>query len=315
MEDHFQLIKMKRLLVIGGPTAGGKTSLSIALAKHFNTVILSADSRQFYKEMNIGTAKPSVEEQNGIPHFFVDSHSIHEALTAAQYANQALEVLNDQFQQHDTIILTGGSGMFIDALCKGLDNIPHSTEIRDQLTAQWKSNGLEFIQEKLKVADPDYYDQVDRQNPVRIIRALEAIEITGKPFSSLRKSTSERRPFALQYVIIEHNRDALYKRIDQRVDKMIENGLLDEAKALMPFRNLNALNTVGYVELFDYFEGTLSLEEAIEKIKQNTRNYAKRQITWCRRYTDALRIEHTADINEMKNVLLPHLPLGENECR
>ena len=307
MEDHFQLTKMKRLLVIGGPTAGGKTALSIALAKHLNTVILSADSRQFYKEMNIGTAKPSAEEKDGIPHFFIDSHSIHEALTAANYADQALGVLNNQFQQHDTIILTGGSGMFIDALCKGLDNIPHSTEIRDQFTAQWKSNGLEFIQEKLKVADPDYYDQVDRQNPVRIIRALEAIEITGKPFSSLRKSSDTTRPFSVQHIIIEHNREALYQRINRRVDLMIENGLLAEAKALSPHRNLNALNTVGYSELFDYFDGTLTLEEAIEKIKQNTRNYAKRQITWCRRYTDALRIDYKAEIDEMMNVLLEHI--------
>jgi tRNA dimethylallyltransferase len=313
MEDHFQLTTMKRLLVIGGPTAGGKTALSIALARHLNTVILSADSRQFYKEMNIGTAKPSMEEQDGIPHFFIDSHSIHEALTAANYADQALEVLNNQFQQHDTIILTGGSGMFIDALCKGLDNIPHSTEIRDQLTAQWKTNGLAFIQEKLKNADPDYYDQVDRQNPVRIIRALEAIEITGKPFSSLRKSSGTTRPFAIQYIIIEHNREALYKRIDRRVDLMMENGLLDEAKALLPHRNLNALNTVGYMELFDYYDGTLSLGEAIEKIKQNTRNYAKRQITWCRRYIDALRIEHKVEIDEMMNQLIEHIALQENE--
>jgi tRNA dimethylallyltransferase len=309
MEDHFQLIKMKRLLVIGGPTAGGKTALSIAMAKHFNTIILSADSRQFYKEMCIGTAKPSAEEQDGIPHFFVDSHSIHEALTAAQYAEEALDILNDQFKQHDTIILTGGSGMFIDALCKGLDNIPHSTEIRDQLTAQWKTNGLAFIQDKLKAADPDYYNQVDRQNPVRIVRALEAIEITGKPFSELRKSTSTKRPFETQYIIIQHNREALYKRIDHRVDLMMENGLLAEVKSLMPFRNLNALNTVGYTELFDYFDKTLTLEEAVEKIKQNTRNYAKRQITWCRRYTDALRIEFKADVEEMMNELLNHISI------
>lgn len=313
MEDHFQLTKMKRLLVIGGPTAGGKTALSIALAKHFKTVILSADSRQFYKEMCIGTAKPSTEEQDGIPHFFIDSHSIHEALTAAKYANQALEVLNRQFQIHDTIILTGGSGMFIEALCKGLDNIPHSNEIREELTAQWKTHGLEFIQEKLRALDPDYFDYVDRQNPVRIIRALEAIEITGKTFSSLRKSSSATRPFTTQHIIIEHQRESLYKRIDLRVDHMMKNGLLDEAKALLPYRHLNALNTVGYTELFDYFDGTLTLEDAIEKIKQNTRNYAKRQITWCRRYTDALRIDYKEEINEMLNLLIEHFTSQENE--
>jgi tRNA dimethylallyltransferase len=302
---------MKRLLVIGGPTAGGKTALSIALAKRLNTVILSADSRQFYKEMTIGTAKPSAFEQNGIPHFFVDSHSIHEALTAANYAEQAMKVLEHQFQKYDTIILTGGSGMFIDALCTGLDNIPHSTEIRDKITEQWKVNGLPFIQEKLKAADSEYYNQVDRQNPVRIIRALEAIEITGQPFSSLRKAENNQRPFDTHYIIIEHNREFLYRRIDQRVDDMLANGLVDEAKKLLPYRELNALNTVGYSELFQHFDGETTLDEAIEKIKQNTRNYAKRQITWCRRYTDATRINFSSDHNEMVDEIHSQLSLVE----
>ena len=302
---------MKRLLVIGGPTAGGKTALSIALAKQLDTVILSADSRQFYKEMTIGTAKPSTFEQSGIPHFFVNSHSIHEALSAANYAEQAMDVLEQQFLMHDTIILTGGSGMFIDALCNGLDNIPHSNEIRDKITDQWKANGLAYIQEKLKAADPDYYNQVDRQNPVRIIRALEAIEITGQAFSSLRKAEKKNREFDVHYIIIEHDREMLYKRIDHRVDLMIENGLVEEAKSLFPFRGCNALNTVGYSELFDFFEEKMEIDEAIEKIKQNTRNYAKRQITWCRRYTDASRIHFSSDLNDMVDDVRRQLSLVE----
>lgn len=302
---------MKRLLVIGGPTAGGKTAISIALAKRLNTVILSADSRQFYKEMTIGTAKPSAFEQNGIPHFFVDSHSIHEALTAANYAEQAMKVLEQQFQKYDTIILTGGSGMYIDALCTGLDNIPHSTEIRDKITEQWKVNGLPFIQEKLKAADPEYYNQVDRKNPVRIIRALEAIEITGQPFSSLRKAEKNIREFDVHYIIIEHKREMLYERIDHRVDGMIENGLVEEARTLFPYRECNALNTVGYTELFDCFDGKMDFKEATEKIKQNTRNYAKRQITWCRRYTDATRINFSSNLNDMVDEIYSQLSLVE----
>jgi tRNA dimethylallyltransferase len=302
---------MKRLLVIGGPTACGKTALSVALAKQLNTVILSADSRQFYKEMSIGTAKPSTQEQDGVPHFFIDSHSIHEALTAADYAEQAMEVLTQQFQKYDTIILTGGSGMFIDALCTGLDNIPHSTEIRDKITEQWKVEGLACILEKLKAADPVYYDQVDRQNPVRIIRALEAIEITGQAFSSLRKAEKNIREFDVHYFIIEHEREMLYKRIDHRVDVMIENGLIDEARSLVPYRECNALNTVGYAELFDWFDGKMDFKEAIEKIKQNTRNYAKRQITWCRRYTDATRIHFSSDVKLMVDDILSQLSVVE----
>jgi tRNA dimethylallyltransferase len=312
MEDHIQLTKMKRLLVIGGPTAGGKTSLSIALAKHYKTVILSADSRQFYKEMNIGTAKPSTAEQNGIQHYFIDSHSIQQALSASSFADEALHVLETEFLQHDTIILTGGSGMFIDALCKGLDDIPHSPEIRDKITQQWKEHGIDFLREKLKTADPIYFGQVDLHNPVRMIRALEAIEITGQPFSSLRKAEKNNRPFETKYVIIEHNRESLYERIDRRVDLMIENGLVEEVKNLLPFRGYNSLNTVGYSELFQHFDGEMSLAEAVDKIKQNTRNYAKRQITWCRRYTDATRIQYSEEINKMTEEIIRELSL-END--
>ena len=309
MEDHIQLTKMKRLLVIGGPTAGGKTALSIALAKYFKTIILSADSRQFYKEMSIGTAKPSTDEQDGIQHYFIDSHSIQQALSASSFADEAMHVLEKEFIKHDIIILSGGSGMFIDALCKGLDDIPHSSEIRDKITQQWKKHGIDFLRGKLKEADPIYFDQVDLHNPVRIIRALEAIEITGQPFSSLRKEVKNNRPFETHYVVIEHNRENLYERIDRRVDLMIENGLVEEVKNLLPFREYNALNTVGYSELFQHFDGEITLEEAIDKIKQNTRNYAKRQITWCRRYTNATRIEYSGEINTMAEEIIRVLSL------
>jgi tRNA dimethylallyltransferase len=298
---------MKRLLVVGGPTAGGKTALSIALAKYFSTVILSADSRQFYKEMTIGTAKPTTDEQDGIQHYFIDSHSIQQALSASSYADEAMQVLEKEFHHHDTIILTGGSGMFIDALCKGLDDIPHSPEIREKITGQWKEHGIEFLREKLKIADPIYFDQVDVHNPVRIIRALEAIEITGQPFSTLRKAEKNDRPFVTHYVIIEHNREYLYERIDRRVDLMIENGLIEEVKNLLPFREYNVLNTVGYSELFQYLDSEITLNEAINKIKQNTRNYAKRQISWCRKYTDAIRIQYAGEINNMVNEIIHEL--------
>jgi tRNA dimethylallyltransferase len=197
--------------------------------------------------------------------------------------------------------------MFIDALCKGLDNIPHSPEIREKITHQWKEHGIEYLREKLKVADPIFYTQVDLNNPVRIIRALEAIEITGHPFSSLRKADKNNRPFQTKYVIIEHKRESLYERIDQRVDLMIDNGLVKEANHLLPFRGYNALNTVGYSELFQYFDGEITLDEAIDKIKQNTRNYAKRQITWCRRYADAIRLQYTGKINNMVEEIIREL--------
>jgi tRNA dimethylallyltransferase len=280
--------RIKQLIVIEGPTASGKTALSIALAKHFSTVIFSADSRQFYKELAIGTAKPSKDEMQGIVHYFIDSHSIETELTAANYEQQALPLIEAEFVHHDTLILVGGSGMFIDALCYGLDPIPVSKEIREALNVELANHGLEPLVEELQQKDPLYYQQVDTKNPMRIIRALEVIRLSGKTYSSFRKSTSKQRPFRVHKFVIEHDRDKLYDRINQRVDTMLKQGLVEEVKAVYPKRHLNALRTVGYSELFAYLDSEISFSEAVEKIKKNTRNYAKRQLTWFKKQQDSI---------------------------
>ncbi len=278
---------IKRLIVIEGPTASGKTALSIALAKHFSTVILSADSRQFYKELSIGTAKPSLDEQDGILHYFIDSHSIHEEFTAAQFEKAANEVLTTEFQQYDNIILVGGSGMFIDALCNGLDEIPADKDLREALSIELEEKGLDALLAELQEKDPEFYAKVDQKNPVRILRAIEVIRLTGKTFSQMRKASKKEHPFEIVRFIIEHEREKLYERINLRVDLMMQQGLLAEVQRVHEFKNLNALRTVGYSELFDFLDGKTSLDEAIELIKQNSRRYAKRQLTWFRKHTDA----------------------------
>lgn len=278
---------IKRLIVIEGPTASGKTALSIALAKHFSTVILSADSRQFYQELWIGTAKPSLEERDGIVHYFIDSHSIQEEFTAAQFEKAANEVLTTEFQQHDNIILVGGSGMFIDALCNGLDEIPANKELREALTLELEEKGLEILLEELKERDPEFYTQVDQKNPVRVLRAIEVIRLTGKTFTEMRKASKKEHPFEIVRFIIEHDREKLYERINLRVDLMMQQGLLAEVQNVYEFKHLNALRTVGYSELFDFLDGKTTLDEAVELIKQNSRRYAKRQLTWFRKHTDA----------------------------
>lgn len=279
---------MKELIVIGGPTASGKTALSVALAKKWNTVVLSADSRQFYKEMSIGTAKPTSEEMQGIPHYFIDSHSVEDEVNAARFANEAEILLTDLFQQYDRIILTGGSGMFIDALCYGLDDIPHDQHIQQQLNQIFDQQGLEPLLQELQEKDPEFYAVVDRNNPVRVIRALEAIRITGLSYSSLRKGEKKQQNYTIRYFVIDVPRDALYERINLRVDQMIEKGLETEAKALLPHRQLKPLATVGYSEWFRYFDGEIDRETCIGLIKQNSRRYAKRQITWFKRNEEAV---------------------------
>ena len=278
---------IKQLIVISGPTASGKTSLSVALAKHFNSCVLSADSRQFYKEVSIGTAKPTIEEMEGIPHYFIDSHQLTDEVSAAQFEREALQILEELFQKHETIILTGGSGMFVDALCDGLDKIPTSKEIRDELQEQVDQGNLESLLEELKEKDPIYFEQVDQKNPVRITRAVEVIRLTGRPYSELRKSKPKKRPFTVQRFVIEHDREFLYERINRRVDIMMEAGLLEEVKSVIPLRHLSSMNTVGYRELFNYLDGNCSLDEAVNMIKQNSRRYAKRQITWLKRNPSA----------------------------
>ncbi|MFN5982350.1 MAG: tRNA (adenosine(37)-N6)-dimethylallyltransferase MiaA [Fluviicola sp.] len=293
----------KQLIVIEGPTASGKTSLAVELAKHFKTVVLSSDSRQFYKEMSIGTAKPSIEEMDGIKHYFIDSHSLQEPITAGKYEKQALEILEEEFKIHNKIILVGGSGMFTNALCNGLDNIPVFPEIQLELRNELEEFGSEKLLEELQASDFEYFENVDKSNNMRILRALEVIRGTGSTFTSLRKNSSTKRPFEVKRFVINHDRTVLYDRINLRVDLMLKNGLLEEVKQLENFRNLAPLQTVGYSEVFDYFDGKCSLEECIDKIKQHTRNYAKRQLTWFKRNPDSNWIDFTSN-SEMKNSIL-----------
>lgn len=283
--------KIKHLIVITGPTASGKTSLSIQLAKLYNTCILSADSRQFYKEITIGTAKPTKEEQDGVKHYFIDSHNLKDEVTSAQFEKEALEVLDIEFNNHDVIILTGGSGMFIDALCIGLDKIPSSSEIKTQIQSEYDESGLDSLLKELEQKDIEYYNNVDKNNPMRIFRALEVIRLTGKTYSELRKAKPTPRPFKIHRFVIEHERETLYNRINERVNLMINQGLLDEVESVQNIKHLSSLNTVGYKELFEFLDNKISLDEAIEKIKMNTRRYAKRQLTWFRKHENTTWIK------------------------
>jgi tRNA dimethylallyltransferase len=271
----------KTLIVIAGPTASGKTVVAIELAKYYKTAIVSADSRQFYREMSIGTAKPYDEELAAVKHHFINSLSVTETFTAGDYEKESLGLLDDLFKMHDVVILVGGSGLFIKAVCEGFDEFPNSTPgLREKLNNELNEQGIGFLQEKLKTADPEYYEQVDLNNPQRVIRALEVFESSGRPFSSYRKSVNAKRPFRIIKLGLNLQREALYQRINKRVDDMVKQGLVEEVKSLLSYRHLNALNTVGYSELFDYFDGKTDLSTAIRLIKQNTRRFAKRQITW-----------------------------------
>lgn len=275
---------MKTLIVIAGPTASGKTAFAIQLAQALNTVILSADSRQFYKEMSIGTAAPTKEELSQAKHYFVHHISIEDKYDVADYEHDVLQLLDKLFKTHDVVIMTGGSGLFIDAVCNGIDAMPDvEPEIREKVEKLYHDEGLLGMQEVLKLLDPDYYAIVDQQNPRRLQRALEVCYQTGKPFSSFRSGNTVQRDFDIKKYAILWDRQELIERIDKRVDMMMEQGLLEEAKALYPKRHLNALNTVGYKELFAYFDGGCSLKEAVEQIKIHTRQYAKRQMTWLRK--------------------------------
>ena len=279
---------MQQLIVIEGPTASGKTSLAVALAKTWNTVVLSADSRQFYKELAIGTAKPTAEEMQGIPHYFIDSHPISTPVSAAQYEAEALELIQGKLAHYPKLILVGGSGMFIDALCIGLDPIPTDADIQTVLRKELKEKGIEPLLQELSETDPEFYQQVDKQNPMRILRALEVIRLTNIPYSNWRKNKLPKRPFEVIRFVINHPRDILYERINLRVDQMIEAGLIEEVKSVAQYRNLTALQTVGYKEVFDYLDGEIILVTCILKIKQHTRNYAKRQLTWFKKHPDTI---------------------------
>lgn len=274
----------KTLIVIAGPTAIGKTALSIAIAKEFNTSILSADSRQFFKEMSIGTAKPGAKEMQDILHHFIDSHSIFENYNVGKYETEAIALLEKLFETQDKLILVGGSGLYIDAICKGFDELPEAdTEVRSNINSLLQTDGIEGLQNLLKQLDPDYYKKVDLQNPQRMSRALEVCLTTGKPYSAFRGGAIKKRNFKIIKIGINTSRELLYERINKRVDEMMKNGLLEEVKGLQAHKQLNALQTVGYKELFDHFEKGTDLNSTIELIKQNTRNFAKRQLTWFRR--------------------------------
>lgn len=274
----------KSLIVIVGPTAVGKTSLSIVLAKAFNTSILSADSRQFFKEMNIGTAKPGRNEMQDVPHYFISSHSVSENYNVGKFEAEAMALIEDLFKKNDVLVLVGGSGLYIDAICKGFDELPEAdTMVREKISSLLKTKGIEGLQEQLKELDPVYYKQVDLQNPQRLSRALEVCLTSGKPYSTLREGKSKKRDFNIIKIGLNTSREVLYDRINQRVDEMMANGLLEEVKELEAYKNLNALQTVGYKELFDHLEKGTDIKPAIDLIKQNTRKFAKRQLTWFRR--------------------------------
>ena len=274
----------KTLIVIAGPTASGKTAFAIELAKALNTVILSADSRQFYKEMSIGTAAPTEEELSQAKHYFVHHISIEDKYDVADYERDVLLLLGELFKTHDNVIMTGGSGLFIDAVCNGIDAMPDvQADVREKVQKLYDERGLKALQDEVQRLDPEYYAIVDQQNPRRLQRALEVCYQTGETFTSFRSGNTVQRDFDIKKYALLWDRDALIKRIDHRVDMMMEQGLLEEAKTLYPKRHLNALNTVGYKELFAYFDGQCTLAEAVEQIKIHTRQYAKRQMTWLRK--------------------------------
>lgn len=270
----------KKLIIIAGPTAVGKTALSIKLAQHFGCPILSFDSRQFYAEMSIGTAKPTPEELSQAEHHFVGSHTIEERYTAGMFETDALKKLDEIFQTHDYCIAVGGSGLYIDALAFGIDDIPADEGIREALQKRWQKEGLEVLQQEVLEIDPEFYHESDMMNPRRVVRALEVFQITGKKYSDLRQRTPKPRNFEMHWIGLNLERPELFERINLRVDLMMEAGLEEEVRSLFPKREKKALKTVGYRELFDYFEGIHDKERAVELIKRNTRIYAKRQITW-----------------------------------
>ncbi len=274
----------KTLIVLLGPTGVGKTDLSIRIAQHFNTEITSSDSRQVYKEMRIGTAVPEPEQLKAVKHHFIHSHSIHDYFSSWECEQKTLALLKDKFKEKDQMLMVGGSMMYIDAVCNGIDSIPTiSPELRNEVCSRYEEKGLAAMQAELKKLDPIFYEQVDLQNTKRVIHAIEVCLMSGKPYSSLRTNKTKKRDFKIIKIGLNRDRSELYERINQRVDIMISEGQVEEAKALFEFRDLNAMNTVGYKELFEYFKGNISLDKAIEIIKRNSRHYAKRQLSWFRR--------------------------------
>ena len=301
------MMKDKYLVVIAGPTASGKTATAIKVAKALGTEIISADSRQFYKELPIGTAAPTPEEQAEVQHHMIHNLNIEDKYDVADYEQDVLNLLNQLFVNHDAVVLTGGSGLFIDAVCKGLDSIPDiSEEVRNKVDELYKKGGLIALQNEVERLDPEYYSIVDKYNPRRLQRAVEVCYQTGLTYSSFRKNTVKQRDFKIIKVALLWERSELITRINKRVDIMVNEGLVEEAKAMYPKRHLNSLNTVGYKEIFEHFDGKTSLNEAIEHIKINTRQYAKRQMTWLRKNNDYqwFTIEEIPEmINYIKSII------------
>lgn len=277
----------KYLIVIAGPTASGKTATAIKIAKVLDTVIISADSRQFYKDIPIGTAAPTKEELSEVQHYMIHNLNVEDRYDVADYENDVLILLKKLFLEHDTVVMTGGSGLFIDAVCNGLDSIPDiSEENRNKVNELYQKGGLNALQNELQNLDPEYYNTVDKYNPRRLQRAVEVCYQTGLPYSSFRKNNVKERDFKVIKLALLWDRNELITRINKRVENMVRDGLIEEARKMYPKRQLNSLNTVGYKELFQYFDGKISLNEAIEQIKISTRQYAKRQMTWLRKNND-----------------------------
>jgi tRNA dimethylallyltransferase len=300
---------MKTLVVLTGPTGVGKTELSLRIAEALGSPVLSCDSRQIFREIPIGTAAPSQDQLRGVKHYFIGTNSIHDYYSAARFETDVLDLLeNELFPEHETILMTGGSMMYIDAVCKGIDDMPDvDGQLRQDLLEQFRKEGLDSILAQLKLLDPEYYAQVDQKNPKRVIHGLEICLMTGKPFSFFRQNSAIKRSFNIVKLCLNRERSELYQRIDQRVLEMMQQGLYEEARSLYPFRNLNALNTVGYKELFTHFDGDLSLDETIVRIQNNTHKYARKQLTWFRRDQEYhwFHPENIVEINQFLQMSCP----------
>ena len=303
--------KLPTLIVVVGPTGSGKTDLAVELARRLGTEIISTDSRQFYRGMAIGTAQPEEHHLEAVRHHFVADRNPEDDLSSGGYEREALERLEQIFRTHTTAVAVGGSGLYIDALCRGFDDLPSDTaEVRTELMQRLEKEGLESLVEELRTRDEDYWEVIDRHNPARVVRALEVCIATGRPYSEQRTSPQHKRPFNILKIALQWPREELYDRINRRVDLMMEAGLEEEARRLYPLRHLNALQTVGYKELFEWFDGNISREEAVELIKRNSRRYAKRQMTWFRRDESIHWIER-GDINQAWSVVEKELSLSE----
>lgn len=295
--------KKSLLITIAGPTAVGKTSLSIQLAKELNTSIFSSDSRQFYREISIGTAKPNNEELTAVKHYFINNKSIHDIYSAGDYENEIISELELFFREEEIAFLVGGSGMYINAVLKGLDNLPKDLKVRADLNKRFKKNGIITLQNELKKLDPAHYKNIDIHNPQRIIRSLEVCLITGKPYSSFLSNSTKKRSFSNLKFLLFLDKEILYNNINLRVDNMIKNGLIEEVESFKNLKNLNALNTVGYKEIFNYLNGKTDKKSAIEQIKTNTKKYSKRQMTWFKKDPSYQWVENN-DIEKSKKSIL-----------